>query len=92
MLIGTVAQVSMLFKSWLEHHHPNLMIKENHNLLDEPDQLRMRLNTSSFIQLVVDRTSQLYLSSTLFCTFLLPCVFLCSSEVVMLVMFSICLF
>lgn len=52
----------------------------------------MRLNTSYFIQLVVDRTFQPYLFSTLFCTFLLPCVFLCSSEVVMLVMFSICLF
>ena len=69
-LIDTCVQVSMLSKTWLEHHDPDLMIKENHNLLDEPDQLTLRWSTSYLSQVFVDKPSQLHLFYTLFCTFL----------------------
>ena len=39
ILIDKGAQISLLSKSGLECQHPDLMIKEVHNLLNEPDQL-----------------------------------------------------
>ena len=52
VLIYAGAQVCLLAKSWLKHHHPNLTIKEFHNVLDKTDQLRVRWGNSSKISFV----------------------------------------
>ena len=44
--------VCLLAKSWLKHHHPDLTIKEFHNVLDKTDQLRVRWGNSSKIPFV----------------------------------------
>lgn len=75
VLIDTGAQVSVLSKSWLKHYRPDLMIKENHNLLDKPDQLTVVLSTSYFGQVVVIELLNYVSSPLFFARFSSPAIF-----------------